>query len=497
VDTSVVDGPTTFVDTFDGAASGRAADYGLNDSRRQRQPAVTSSGYARISGYPDHDRPPDPSRSRVNDPAYPNRLSFHGGPSAVRLDKPATADLRGVYTIEAVVDPVVGHGHKHGRGWVSLALSAAATRNGSPARPGTDLGLVVRSTGHAQLYQNGVPTWDDEPRTRPARDGSFRVTVTVAADEARLVTVTVNGTTRTVRTAAAMPRTAYLSLGSYANDPSVVSTVDGLRVTPLGGLGYYGHFGSAHPESPNDGVDHTYELVRFTNLNQYLAGPETGFLDRCRPRSCIVYAGWQQFDGATLRPDAIAQLEILKATIGSNIDKVAAIDLVDEPYARGISVEDLTTAVRQVGAAFPGLTRILVLDGPTITNRPMPVPTEVDWVGFDWYCVGRDRLLSTLGLLEAQLDRYQRTFLMPEAAVVNECPGWDDQRIAAEQDVYLDIAEARPRIAYLMSFGWWFAPRYGGNMDPLATLPLTVAAQRRIGGSVIGLRCPPDDERAP
>jgi hypothetical protein len=267
--------------------------------------------------------------------------------------------------------------------------------------------------------------------------------------------------------------------------------VDNLRVTPLGGLGYYGHFGSAHPESPNDGADHTHELVEFTNLNQYLSDPGTGFLDRCRPRSCVVYAGWQQFDGRNLRTDAVVQLEILKRTIGSNMDKVAAIYLVDEPYGRGISAEDLATAVGQVKAVFSGMMQILTLDGPSVVANPLPVPAGIDWVGFDWYCVGRDRLVSTLGTLEARLDRYQRTFLMPEAAVLNECPGWDDRRIAAEQYVYAGIAAAQPRIALLLSFGWWFAPRYGGNMDPMNTLPLTVAAQRRIGGSVVGLRCPP------
>ncbi len=45
----------------------------------------------------------------------------------------------------------------------------------------------------------------------------------------------------------------------------------------LGGLNYYGYFGSAHVDPPNNGADHTPEVAGYTNMNQYLNDPATGF----------------------------------------------------------------------------------------------------------------------------------------------------------------------------------------------------------------------------
>jgi hypothetical protein len=36
--------------------------------------------------------------------------------------------------------------------------------------------------------------------------------------------------------------------------------------------------------------------------------------------------------------------------------------------------------------------------------------------------------------------------------------------------------------------GWWLPPKYGGDTNPLANLPLTAQAQRRLGESITGLR---------
>lgn len=121
--------------------------------------------------------------------------------------------------------------------WMSLVLSGSAGNNGYPTTADTDLGLIVRSNGRVQLYQRGTATWGTEPAVSPAVDGTFDVTMTVGAGTSQ-VSILINGTTLNVTTAAALPRTAYLSMGSYNTNASTVSTLEDLRVSMLGGLDY-------------------------------------------------------------------------------------------------------------------------------------------------------------------------------------------------------------------------------------------------------------------
>jgi hypothetical protein len=492
LDTSVAASAKPFVDTFDGAADTSATGYGLDDGLRGRQPSVVSSAYTRTSGQPSDNQPPPAWASQVDQPQYPNRLSFWNRPSAVRLNRPVTADLDGSYSVHAVVDPVANGDDRSSAEWVSIMLSGSADAAGYPTRAETDLALTVRSDGRLQLYRKGAPTWSTEPAVAPAPDGTFDVTV--ASDHGRHVGLVVNGTQFNVTTTADLPRTAYLSLGAYPTNANTVSTVDDLRVSMLAGLGYYGYFGSAHADAPNDGADHTPEVVPYTNMNEYLSGPESGYLDRCRPQSCAIYSGWAQFDPNSspfrLNPDAAAQLAALKAVVGSNLDKVGAIYLLDEPYGvgRDVSYDDLNTAVAQVRAAFPGRIVMMTMDGPSVIADHRRIPTGIDWVGFDWYCQGHDQIASTLATLESRLESpYQRTYLVPESAT-GVCPGSSDASIADAQSSYMNIAAGDPRVTYLMNFGWWFSPAYGGDMNPLADLPRTAQVQRGIGESIVGLR---------
>jgi hypothetical protein len=481
-----------FVETFDGAVDAEATSYGLNDGLRARQPSVVSNRYRRVSGLPSGSEPPPAKVSRVNHAQYPNTLSFWSRPSAVRLEKPVTADLDGGYAVHALVDPAAQGNDQRSSEWVSIMLSGSAGHTGYPTRPETDLGLTVRSNGQIQLYRKGEPTWGTEPVVAPAADGSFDVTMTVSSGAARRVDVVVNGTTLTATSTADLPRTAYLAVGAYPTDQRTVSTVDDLRVSMLGGLGHYGYFGFAHPEAPNNGVDHAPEVAGFTNLNQYLNDPALGFLDRCRPQSCAVYAGWAQFNDTAvpfrLWPDAVDRLEALKHRIGANLDKVGVIYLLDEPYGEGheVSDADLERAVQQVRAVFPDKVIMLTLDVPSLRRGPHRIPTGIDWVGFDWYCQGSDEVLRTLRSLESQLAPNQRTFLMPESTA--RLCGSTDGGIAAAQSAYLDIAAGDPRVVALMNFGWWLPPKYGGDMNPLVNLPVTAQTQRGIGESITGLR---------
>jgi hypothetical protein len=489
VDTAIAASANVFVDTFDGSVDTDPTGYGLDDGLRARQPAVVASRYTRISGQPNRSTPPSPWQSQVNHPAYPNRLSFWTGPSAVRLNNPVAAGLDGAYAVHAVIDPVANGGDIASQDWASLVFSASSTSNGYPTTADTDLGLTIRSNGRVQLYQRGSTTWRNEQVIAPAADGSFDVTVSVATGTGR-VAITINGIILSA-TARNLPRAEYLSLGSYTTDANAVSTVDDLRVSMLGGLAYYGYFDVM---DPTDHKDHSSDVAAYTNLNLYLeATSPHAYLDYCRPRSCVFNIQWQQFTenqagtGLTLRPDSAANVAALRADVGSNLDKVGAIYLIDEPYHnsndRRVTAADLQAATDQVRQSFPGLPLLLTLDGPSVTAaNPPAIPQQIDMVGFDWYCISKDSLSHLLSALQSRLTAYQNMYLIPESSPGN-CSGSTDAGIAARQAVYHDLAVGNSRVRYLMNFGWWLGGAGAGS--PFTDLPLTSSAQQVIGKAIV------------
>jgi hypothetical protein len=300
------------------------------------------------------------------------------------------------------------------------------------------------------------------------------------------VTLVINGT-RTDLTINHLPVMAYLSLGQYTAASTETSTVDDLRMSRLGRLTRYGYF---DVDDTTDKVDHSWEVSGYTNGNQYLNGPEYGYLDYCRPHSCVVLAQWQQFIGSgnawTPQPNSAQLLTSLRDAIGGNLDKVLAMYMVDEPYDKGITGSQLQAAADQLHSFFPGQQIMLTLSGPTVAAPYATIPSGVDWVGFDWYCQSSATLAATLRTLDGKLPTpYQQLVLFPESAP-NIC-GSNDAGVAARQAVYTNIAATNPKVGYLMNFGWWLGTADTGAADnPLVDLPQTAAAQRGIGGAVTG-----------
>jgi hypothetical protein len=235
VDISIPGNAKLFVDTFDGSVNNDPTAYGLNNSLRGRQPGVLSSGYTRISGSPDSTTVPAAWLTQVNHLSQPGKMSFWLGPSAVRLNKPVTAGMDGSYSVHAVFDPVVGD--TASPDWMFMVLSKAANASAYPTSAASDLALTLRSDGRLQIYLKGKPWWASGTAYPPAADGSFDLTVTVFS--AARLGLAINGAIGTVALPAGGPRTAYLSLGSYTTVGTEVSTLDDLRVSSLGGLGYY------------------------------------------------------------------------------------------------------------------------------------------------------------------------------------------------------------------------------------------------------------------
>jgi hypothetical protein len=487
VDTALPASSQVFADTFDDAVDD-PTNYGLNGDLRARQPSNVSSPYTRTSGLPNTSTPPQAWYSQVNHMGYPNKLSFHLGTSAVRLNKPVVASvLNGSYAVHVVTDPVVGD--TGSLDWASLDLSGSATTDGWPVAAGTDVGLTLRSNGSLQVFAHGVATWASEKVVAPAADGTFDLTVT--ASGARDLSIVVNGVRFDVVLTSDLPATAYLTLGAHSTVNTQVTTFDDLRVTKIGALSYYGYFDTM---DPGDHLDHLSTVTGYTNMNQFLDSPATGYLDYCRPRSCMLLLQWQQFKADPSnssrwipRSDSAAQIDALKATVGSNLDKVGVVYMVDEPYTTGkiIQASDVQAAADQLVSFFPGIPIALTLDATSMPLATSVVPTSVDWVGFDEYCVSQATLTSTLNKLQSKLrSAYQQLYLAPESGP-SQCADATDASIATKQDAYVAIANANPRVVYLMNFGWWRTVVPPDN-DPIGTLPKTAARQSAIGRSVTG-----------
>ncbi|MFG2905454.1 hypothetical protein ACGF13_10400 [Kitasatospora sp. NPDC048286] len=486
VDTGATRSAKPLVDTFDGAPNA-TADFGLNQDLSARQPSLISANYTAVSGVKGLALDPPAGSVQVNSPAQPNVLSFPKGTSAVRLNKPATSDVpTGAYTVHAVLTPVVGS--TSGQDWASLAVSNASGGTGAVDAEDVALGLRVQSDGGLTLFQGGRST---VLPTAPAA-GSYEVSVALKTDEQR-ASVLVNGATVfSGRTDVQLPRDGYVSLGAHHSAAGQVTTVDDLRISMLGGLGYYGFFDIRDPDSPNNGVNHAPEVAQWTNLNNYLRGqdPRLEFLDQCLPASCVIDVNQETVipnspgDWAVHpNPDAAENLRKLVERIGPNIDKIAAVDMADEPYSHGMAPEQVMLQAKQIRAAFPDKTLIMSLDRWN-AEQTAPIPPEVDIVGFDHYCMGRGRLQPLLANLKTFLSSPdQHLMLFPESTnewgvAVNCYPDRTDADIAAYNAEYRALAAQDPRVVYLQNFRWL-------GPDQPNKVPLTVAAQQRIGRAVV------------
>ena len=137
---------------------------------------------------------------------------------------------------------------------------------------------------------------------------------------------------------------------------------------------------------------------------------------------------------------------------------------------------------------------MMVEAGPAVTET-LQVPSQVDWVGVDWYCQELSVVEAKLAILERRTAAAQRLWLLPEAAPLAACGGKPghatDAEIAALQYRYLELAERHPRVLGLLAFGFWTS-----GYDS-ADLPRTVAAHRAIAARVIRPPAPPPPPAAP
>ncbi|MFE2105006.1 hypothetical protein ACFXAF_03890 [Kitasatospora sp. NPDC059463] len=483
VDTSAGASARPLVDTFDGAPSG-TADFGLNQDLSARQPSLLSSNYVAESGVNGLVTDPVPGAAQVNSPAHPNVLSFPRGTAAVRLAKPATADLDGLYTVQARLTPAVGS--TTGTDAAHLAVSRASNGTGAVDAPDVALGLRVQADGALTLHQGGTVTALASVPAAP----SYTVSLALAAGPDKLATVTVNG--REVfsgTTAAELPRDGYVVLGARPSAAGRVATVDELRISMLGGLGYYGYYATVDPiDGPHP--DFTPKVAGWTNFNGYSRDADNislGFLDNCRPASCALGVNPEVVNpgvGHRLVAKPTAEIEdnltALKARIGGNLDKIGAIYLTDEAYYRELTADQIRVQAELVRAAFPG--KLLIFDYASGDLSPVPgvnpAPALADIVGSNRYCQGRGTVQGLVEKLRSKLaSPDQHLMLFPETFRSDECGSSSDAQIAAFNAEYEAVAAQDPRIVYLHPFRWM--------SGTAADLPQTVARQQAAGTAVV------------
>jgi hypothetical protein len=484
-----------FTDSFDDAV-GADPTYGLNDALATRQRGTQRAiPYERSSGVWYPAEPPRPWYSQVNQSNRPDVLSFHVGTSAVRLAAPVVGSDDGRVVAAVTTDPVVGDGASDA--WSSLVLADRGA-SGYVDRPDVALGALVRSDGRVQVFSRGRLVASSPQPATPDGQGRFRVEVSARTGGAA-ATVRVGSTTLDVRLSGRLPRTTHLFLGAFLSDGAATTTFDDLAISRLdpsavpgaGGPRYFGYY--AARLTPALG-NHLSEVRGRSNLNvvnvsdydKYV--PEV--LDDCAPASCLLYTGNEFFRGCDqagvptcdLYPDFRERWNRLAEQVRSRMSAVAGFYLLDEPYHRGASPEEVTTAARTIKETFPGA-KVMLVEAAYKVDDAMVVPREVDWVGFDWYCQPTTEVEQVLRELESRATGGQGIFLFPQAAPLRDCgakPGYGtDPELAALQWEYLRLAERHPRVVGLMSFGLWVED------TPVSRLPATIDAHERIAGQIL------------
>lgn len=483
--------PAPFHDSFTGAVDADPT-YGLNDNLKQRQStgAVT---YSRVSGRWNTGDVPRPWYAQVNHPNHRDKLSMHLGTTAVRLDAPSTGS-----TISATLTPVAGN--RTSGDWSSIVLSQSANSWGYVSNQDADLGFLVRANGGVQLFQPGQPVVTLPGFATPESDGSFDVTLKLTGGTLDL---TVNGNHRTIKLGTAVPtERLWVYLGRYSDDNKTVSLVDDLEIEALNSddlrkrpgsnLRYYGYFAA---RITKDGGNHLPEVRGRSNLNWVQISDFDAYrpevLKDCAPASCVVHTGNEFFDcdapGCPLYPNAEARWQVLAEKVRPYLDRVAGFVLQDEPFHRGASFADVERSAQLIENTFPDKLVMLIEAGIKVDDN-FRVPDAVDWVGFDEYCIGYEKLEERMIKLTERA-RGKELFLLPEATPQSGCADKTDADLEGTQYMYLALAQQYPQFVGVMVFGPWtgVGPAATGPGTPVPSkFPSATDAQERVAALVLG-----------
>ena len=246
------------------------------------------------------------------------------------------------------------------------------------------------------------------------------------------------------------------------------------------GLRYYGHY---WVESKPYG-SHLDEVASHCNIHwvESIEG-----LRKCaeRKQSCILQIRWEFFSGREaegqgdnpIRVDHKAFWEKTAKAIMPYIDFVEAFYMIDEPYWVGVSPEDLDTAITAVKHTFCKKPVMVVFAVPSL-KPDFVLPAKADWVGFDDYN-DMKQVAEHLNFLKSKLHTHQRLFLVPQSFLNTTAK--NDESLAQLNWDYYNLARSEPLVIGLLNFGLF-------THATASELPLTLEAQREIGGLITGGR---------
>lgn len=237
---------------------------------------------------------------------------------------------------------------------------------------------------------------------------------------------------------------------------------------------YFGHY---FVESPTHG-SHLHKVIDHANVH-YVAG--IAGLQACARRGvqAIVDTRWHFFAGGSdigewgsnpLRDDYEERWNNFADQVEPYIDHVEAFYVMDEPYWRGASVEDLERCCQVIKDRFPDIPVMVVFAVPPFEEDWFVVPESADWVGFDLYRP-IEEVAANMEFLLGKMHPHQDMWLVPESFLKSVDT---DAELAELNWAYYKLALTEPRVIGLLAFGLFT------HVEDPTSLPLTIQAQREI-----------------
>jgi hypothetical protein len=503
VDDLTVSRVAQFADNFDGA-NVYASDYGLNQNLGAREPGLAMPlTYSRVPGHWSNTATPPATYSQVNNPSFPNQLSFWVAPSAVKLDMPVSADSAGAFEIRATVKPDPGS-FGGATDWVSIMLSSSSTGRGYVTDAQNQFSMTVARDGTVALYRGGVLV--GSTFSAPIRPSGFAVTIRATdAGATPDLEVNVNGATRTTSLTAALKK-PYLYLGAYISNGSAtqlreVSAIDDLtisRVDPFPTLKYFGTYGTRNDDFAGN---HVPDMKGIANLHWINVSPtldasplsyDTAEFAACPPKGCILYVGSEFFTPQTAQQQPnLNRWNGFVQMLQPYKDKIAAYYLEDEAYLKGVTYQQLDWSAKAVQASIdsgdiPDLPIMFTMTYIDIANS-VAVPPDVDWYGMDAYNMTETELEWSANRLEQMAsDQNDKIYLFPPNVPDTWNTWTTEAQILDRQFEYLRVANRHPRVIALLNFGLWVNTGAAGSSPrPQTYVPRVFALQERVGAAIM------------
>jgi hypothetical protein len=189
--------------------------------------------------------------------------------------------------------------------------------------------------------------------------------------------------------------------------------------------------------------------------------------------------------------------QIGKDAIDGYRGQILALYVADEPTAQGITRSTLETLIDAIHRRFPGIPTYVVYPQDCFDNSPgldakcglsgqRGIPSNLDWVGFDWYATSQSQLENTLVKLQAMTNK--PIVLVSEG--MNEflqglTPAWQDYFLSSRFGLYLALADQYPQVIGIDNYDWADHIENGVYVSGSRNFPATRRALFNAAGPLI------------